>query len=96
MTLAFLLYRCLPRLVKNARFFHTDFPSLPGRAWMALVPFCCMEQRMVTECSYCHADIPVDEAQELPALDNNAAWARLEMLHALGCEWIATRGLQIT
>ena len=45
---------------------------------------------------YCHADIPADEARELPALDDNTAWARLEMLHDHGCQWIATRGLQIT
>jgi hypothetical protein len=60
------------------------------------LPLCVTETSMVTECPYCHADIPADEARELPALDDNAAWARLEMLHDHGCQWIATRGLQIT
>ncbi len=54
------------------------------------------EKRMVTECPYCHTELPADEAEEIPALDNNAAWARLEMFHDHGCEWIATRGMQIT
>lgn len=51
---------------------------------------------MVTECPYCHAEIPSEEARELPRLDNHIAWARLEMLHNIGCEWVATRGMQIS
>ena len=51
---------------------------------------------MFTACPYCHADIPDTEAKEPPPLEDNAAWARLEMLHEFGCEWVATRGLQIT
>jgi hypothetical protein len=61
-----------------------------------LMSRCYMEKRMITECPYCHADIPIDEVRELPPPEDNAAWARLEMLHDHGCEWVATRGLQIT
>jgi len=79
---------------KASRFLRTKSAGLL-HSHAGLLP-CVTEQSMVTECPYCHADIPADEARELPALDDNAAWARLEMLHDHGCQWIATRGLQIT
>jgi hypothetical protein len=45
-------------------------------------------------CAYCHAEIPfVDQAP--PAVDDDAAWARIAEQHGVGCEWIATRAHQL-
>ena len=42
-----------------------------------------------SECIYCGADVTGFE--EVPAVDDDAAWASLAEKHETACEWIETR-----
>jgi len=46
------------------------------------------------ECLYCHAE--VEDTEQVPAVDDEAAWEKLAQDHAPDCEWIVTRALRIT
>lgn len=43
----------------------------------------------LTECAYCGALL--DEEGEVPAVDDDEAWAALALEHADGCDWVETR-----
>lgn len=44
-----------------------------------------------TECAYCSSEIPADQSEIVPDIDDDDSWANLELSHAKECEWIATR-----
>jgi hypothetical protein len=46
-----------------------------------------------TECAYCMHNVtaPKSEGEQLPELDDDAAWAKIAKEHAATCEWVQTR-----
>jgi hypothetical protein len=48
------------------------------------------------ECAACGAEAPIDDIAAVPAPDDDAEWDRLSLHHYDQCEWIRTRGNQIT
>ena len=42
-----------------------------------------------TECAYCLNQVPCTD--EMPAVDDDAAWERIAKDHGAGCEWVETR-----
>jgi hypothetical protein len=43
-------------------------------------------------CAYCDQEI---SSEEIPAIDDDAAWASTAEEHAEWCEWVETRALRL-
>jgi hypothetical protein len=44
-----------------------------------------------TTCLYCGAETPSNDAETVPAIDDDSAWERLAAQHGRDCEWVVTR-----
>ncbi len=48
------------------------------------------------ECAYCNAELPAEQYDALPDVDDDAAWAELSAAHSSnGCEWCETRAHRV-
>lgn len=54
-----------------------------------------IEEIEFTQCAYCAYEDSADNMQEVPTVDDDAAWEALADKHADDCEWVNTRAHRI-